>query len=77
MIRVRVHINEREIIDVHAVREPVFHGVSKSHKYEVFDTHGGAGMNHRSLGFLSHKYALGASRLSVRMLQMYYRDQDK
>jgi len=75
MIRVRVHINEKEIIDIHAVQVHGFRGVTKHHKYEVFETYGGQGMNHRSLGFLNHKYALGASRLSVRMIQLYYRKQ--
>jgi hypothetical protein len=73
MIRVRVHINDKEIIDVHAVRENVFRGMSKHHKYEVFETYAGEGMNHKHLGFINHKYSLGASRLSVRMLQLYYR----
>jgi hypothetical protein len=81
MIRVRVHINEREIIDIHAVREPVFRGMSKHHKYQVYITYGAKSGNlesaHLKIGEISHKYSLGASRLSVRMLQMYYKAMEK
>ena len=73
MIRVRVHINDKEIIDIHAVRELPFLGVSKSHTYNVLITYGGPGMNHKHIGALKHKYSLGASRLSIRMLRMYYK----
>ena len=77
MIRCRVHINETQIVDVHAVREPVFRGVSKHHEYTVYITEGGSTKNSKEIGKIKHKYSLGASRLSVRMLQMYYRHVDE
>ena len=77
MIRVRVYINEKEIIDLHAVREPVFRGMSKHHKYEVFRGKRPSEDEHLSMGCINHKYSLGASRLSVRMLQLFYRKLDE
>lgn len=91
MIRVRIHINETEIIDIHAVRENVFRGMTRTHQYEVFITWAikpygiehvvkngirKSDNKHESIGFINHKYSLGASRLSVRMLQMYNKHKD-
>ena len=73
MIRVRVHINSNQIIDVHAVRQEEFLGMSKRHRYKVYITQIGEDAEHIFLGELKHKYSLGASRLSVRMLQLYYK----
>ncbi len=70
MIRVRVHINETQIIDIHAVREDAFYGRSKMHRYTCFITQP-IGEYHKWLGYLMHKYSDGGAKLSAKLLQLY------
>ena len=70
MIRVRIHINERQIVDIHAVREKHWAGRSGHHRYNLYITNG---CHDKSewVGEMRHKYSDGGSKLSAKMLYMY------
>jgi hypothetical protein len=72
MIRVRIHINISQVIDIHAVRENDFRGQSAHHNYELFVTDAD-NKEHMYIGCMTHKYSDGAAKLSAKMLYQYHK----
>lgn len=69
MIRVQVHINQHQIIDIHAVREPHWVGKNGYHRYNVYVTK--THEPHQWVGEMRHKYSDGGAKLSAKMLYLY------
>ena len=70
MIRVRIHINERQIVDIHAIRERHWAGRSGYHRYNLYITKEDHD-SHEWVGEMRHKYSDGGAKLSAKMLYMY------
>lgn len=71
MLRVQIHINQSQIIDIHAQRMEGFKGDNFTHLYHAFEM---VGKERQYIGDIKHKYSSGGEELAVKLLRLYKKE---
>lgn len=69
MLRVRININQTNILDLHAQRMEGFKGHNSVHNYDAFLVDETKGKMY--IGHIRHTYSKGAAELAKKLLATY------